>query len=234
MFGTLQRWTYDLSGLFYPELCEACDDLLIPGEKIFCTHCMATLPHTGFHMVQDNPVARQFWGKIPLSQAAACWHFHKGGRVQRLLHRLKYEHKPEIGVRSGELYGQQLLQSQEFRKINLILPVPLHPEKLKIRGYNQAQSFAEGLSRSMGVDLRNDILLRGIHTATQTRKSRFARFLNVSSAFLLSDAASLVNRNVLLVDDVITTGSTLEACALKLLQASGISISVAAIAYADK
>jgi ComF family protein len=234
MLQILQRCTYDLSGLFYPELCEACDELLIPGEKILCTGCMISLPHTGFHQINDNPVARQFWGKIPLYSASAFWHFHKGGKVQRLLHRLKYEHKPEIGVRTGELYGQDLKVAADFRTVDLILPVPLHPEKLKIRGYNQAASFAEGLARSMQVETRNDVLLRQRHTETQTRKSRFARFLNVGKAFHVPDLNQLVNRHVLLVDDVITTGSTLEACALKLLDAANVKVSVASMAYADR
>jgi ComF family protein len=233
MLRELGKWMFDLSGLFYPELCQACDDLLIPGEKVFCTRCMATLPQTGYHLYEDNPVAQQFWGKVPLKRAAACWHFQKGERVQRLLHRLKYDHKPEIGVRSGELYGQQLIRSESFRNIDLILPVPLHPQKLKIRGYNQAASFAEGLSRSMKVEWRNDLLLRARHTSTQTRKSRFARFLNVGSAFAVASHVALSGRNILIVDDVITTGSTFEACAVKLLEAADLTVSVAAMAYAS-
>jgi ComF family protein len=234
MFRELGKWMFDLSGLFYPELCQACDDLLIPGEKVFCTRCMATLPQTGYHLYADNPVAQQFWGKVPLKRAAACWHFQKGERVQRLLHRLKYDHKPEIGVRSGELYGQQLIRSDSFRDIDLILPVPLHPQKLKIRGYNQAASFAEGLSRSMKVEWRNDLLLRARHTSSQTRKSRFARFLNVGSAFVVAGHIALSGRNVLIVDDVITTGSTFEACAVKLLETADLTVSVAAMAYASQ
>lgn len=234
MIAVLQKFSNDLAGLFYPEICEACDDLLIPGEKVFCTRCMATLPGTGYHMLDDNPVSRQFWGKIPLYSAAACWHFHKGGRVQRLLHRLKYEHKPEIGVRTGEMYGQQLLRSQYFSSVDMIVPVPLHPEKLKIRGYNQAATFAEGLSASMQVPSRSDILLRTKHTETQTKKSRFARFLNVGTAFKVMDPTVLNRKHVLLVDDVITTGSTLEACAMKLMEAMQVKVSVASIAFADR
>ena len=234
MFQALRKWTYDLTGLFYPEICEACDDLLIPGEKIFCTRCMITLPQTGYHLLNDNPVARQFWGKVPLHSAASCWHFQKGGKVQRLLHRLKYEHKPEIGIRAGELYGLQLKDASDFRDVSMILPVPLHPQKLKIRGYNQAASFGEGLARTMQAEMKEDILLRQRHTDTQTKKSRFARFLNVGTAFYVADPGKLVNRHVLLVDDVITTGSTLEACAMKIMEGVNVRVSVASIAYADR
>lgn len=234
MLDFIRKWAFELTGVFYPEICEACDDLLIPGERIFCTRCMISLPQTGFHRQTDNPVARQFWGKVHLQSAAACWYFQKGGNVQRLLHRLKYEHKPEIGVRAGELYGLQLIQSSDFRDVNMILPVPLHPRKLKIRGYNQAASFGEGLAHTMQVEMKQDILLRSRHTSTQTKKSRFARYLNVGTAFFVADPGKINQKHVLLVDDVITTGSTLEACAIKLQETSNVKVSVASIAYAER
>ena len=177
-------------------------------------------------------MAQLFWGKAPLAAAAAYYFFHKGGPVQNLLHNLKYQGHKEIGLVVGEQYGHCLLQSESFREVSLILPVPLHPAKEKKRGYNQSLLFAQGLSESMGIEVGENILIRSNASETQTRKSRFARWENVQTVFRLTSAIPLENKHVLIVDDVLTTGATVEACIQELLPVKGIKISIAAMAWA--
>ncbi|HOR04458.1 MAG TPA: ComF family protein [Bacteroidales bacterium] len=221
----------DFLSLIYPRLCYACGNSLYLNEAVICNHCLATLPLTYSHLSKDNPVARTFWGRIPVEAAAARYYFRKGGPVQRLLHNLKYNHAPEIGKFIGLIYGRELLESEVFRSVDLIIPVPLHFEKLKKRGYNQSAMFGQGLSSSMKIPIDDESLFRTYFTETQTRKSREKRWENVKSVFALKENVSLRGKHILIVDDVITTGSTIEACANRLLEMEGVRISVAAIAF---
>jgi ComF family protein len=221
----------DFLSLIYPRLCYACGNSLYFNESVICNRCLATLPLTNSHLSKDNPVARTFWGRIPIEGAAARYYFRKGGPVQRLLHNLKYNHAPEIGIFIGQIYGKELLQGEAFRSVDLIIPIPLHLEKLKKRGYNQSAMFGQGLSQSMKIPIDEDSLYRTYYTDTQTRKSREERWENVKFVFTLKENADLEGKHILLVDDVITTGSTIEACANKLMEKKGVRISVAAIAF---
>lgn len=227
----LRLWT-DFLWLLYPLRCAACERDLVEGEKAICTHCRYRLPRTHFHHFPGNVVERHFWGKIPLVAAAACFHFSKGERVQRMIHHLKYKQRPDVGVEVGTWYGRDLLQVPAFASIDLIIPVPLHPEKLRLRGYNQAACFAEGLGIGMGKTVLPDGLLKVVATSTQTRKHRFDRFRNVEHVFQAADPAGLTGRHILLVDDVITTGSTLVSCAETLLEVPGVRISIVGMAAA--
>lgn len=227
------RWAYGLIGLFYPNLCLACGKNLPPREDAICLSCQYKLPKTGFHLLPENPFTERFWGRVNIQAGAALYHFSKGGRTQSLIHNLKYEGKREIGVKLGRIYGQQLREAPGFRDAALILPVPLHPRKERQRGYNQSAAFAQGLSASMGIPWLKDGLIRREHTTSQTRKSRLERFDNVSEVFLAPHPQKLEGRHVLLVDDVITTGATLEACAIKILELPGTKVSMATIAIAE-
>lgn len=224
----------DLISLFYPRVCLACGNSLFKKEQVLCLSCLYKLPKTGFHLMEDNPVARQFWGKINFESAASYYYFSKGGSVQHLVHQLKYKGYEEIGRYVGRLYGHELLKSPLFNRVSAIVPVPLHPLKLAKRGYNQAECFAEGLAEAMQAELDTRSLVRVRASETQTRKSRFRRWENVKEIFQLTDSAALAGKHVLLVDDVITTGSTLEAAGHVLMQIPGISVSVASIACAMK
>jgi ComF family protein len=184
--------------------------------------------------MDDNPVARQFWGKINFTSAASCYYFTKGSKVQHLVHQLKYNGYKEIGEYIGKLYGYELRNAPLFSGISAVIPVPLHPRKQATRGYNQAEWFARGLAASMHAALDVTTLVRSHASETQTRKSRFRRWENVKEIFRLTDAGRQAGKHVLLVDDVITTGSTLEAAGHALMQVPGISISVASIACAVK
>lgn len=235
MFKNLLAWTDDFLSLIYPRLCMACGNSLFLNEDILCTRCLLQLPQTGFHrQAHDNQVVRSFWGRVPVEGGAARYFFRKSAPVQRLLHNLKYNHAPEIGILVGRIYGRELMESEIFRSVDVVVPIPLHPDKEKKRGYNQAAMFARGLAQGMGRPVDEKTLYRAVFTETQTRKSRLRRWENVRSVFALRDTTSLQGKHILLVDDVITTGATMEACILKLLEIPGTRVSVAAIATAGR
>jgi len=228
----MRFWLPELIHLFYPEVCAACGNSLFTGEKTLCTQCLYYLPKTGFHLSLDNIVARQFWGKVDIHSATSLYFFHKGEKVQRLIHRLKYRGEKEVGVLTGKIQGQLLLQSPLYQGINMIVPVPLHHKKLLVRGYNQSDYFAKGISEIIKAPFVPDFLVRSKVTQTQTRKSRFSRFENVDKVFQINNKYGREPKHFLLVDDVITTGSTLASCAETLLQVAGSRVSIATIAYA--
>ena len=219
--------------LLFPELCAACGESLVAGEQLICMDCRYNLPFTNFHQVADNIVARQFWGKIPVEGAYALYYFNKGGKVQQLMHAFKYKGMHRIGNLLGNIAGGQLIQNNVFNNVDIIVPVPLHTSRLRKRGYNQSACFADGLAQKINAVADNDNLVRVSATETQTHKSRFARFENMREVFAVKYPERLMDKHVLLVDDIITTGSTLEACGEQLLKIEGLKLSVAAIAYAE-
>lgn len=222
----------DFISLLFPELCAACNASLVAGEQLICTECRYNLPYTDFHRQPDNPVAQQFWGKVKLEGAYALLYFNKGGKVQNMMHRFKYKGMHEIGNLMGEIGGRQLAQSDIFKSADFIIPVPLHKKRLRARGYNQSACFAEGLVTQLPALVELDNLVRVAATQTQTHKSRFERYRNMREVFRVVHPERLMNKHVLLVDDVVTTGSTLEACATELLKIEGLKLSIATIAYA--
>lgn len=229
---TITSFFNDFISLFYPRACMACGKNLMRYENCICTFCLYHLPRTNFHGEKENPVTKLFWGKINIEAAAACFYFYKKGKVQQLMHQLKYKGHKEIGSFIGRLYGKELLQIPAFNSVNYIIPVPLHPKKEKIRGYNQSEMFALGLSESMKVPVDTHSLIKSTSTETQTKKSRFSRWENVKEVFTLQNTERFKNKHILLVDDVITTGATIESCVIKLQQSEGIKISIASMAYA--
>lgn len=224
----------DFISLLYPKYCFACREGLIKGEETICSRCMIELPRTNYHFELKNALFKRLDGRIPLSFALAFFLFRKGGKVQQLLHALKYSNHPEIGEVLGEVYGEELKQANYGEKFNIIIPVPLHASRKRKRGYNQSEEFAKGLSKSLKVPFSGDALERIIKTETQTRKTKLKRWQNVSEVFQLKDQDQIFNKHVLLVDDVITTGATIEACAQVLLDNGCSSISIASIAYAEE
>lgn len=223
----------DFISLIYPKNCASCGNSLFKHEECLCTFCRYHLPKTNFHLQAGNPVEKLFWGRADLVSATAYYAFGKGGKVQHLIHQLKYNGKKEIGLAVGKLYGHELKQSGKYETVDTIIPVPLHDKKKKKRGYNQSEYFAEGLSKSLNVSTDTTTLIRANESETQTKKSRFSRWQNVESIFHVAEPGKLENKHILLVDDVVTTGSTLEACALTLLKIPNVKVSVAAIAFAN-
>jgi ComF family protein len=223
----------DFISLLFPELCQSCGVSLITGEELICTDCLYHLPFTNFHLRPDNMVARQFWGKINLEAAYAMCYFTKGGKMQHLMHQFKYKGVQKIGNLLGNIAGGQLAASPAFSSAALIIPVPLHKSRLRKRGYNQSLCFAEGLSQKLNALVEDNNLVRIRATETQTHRSRFSRFENMQQVFALNNPGKLVNKHVILVDDVVTTGSTLEACGAELLKVEGLKLSIATIACAE-
>lgn len=216
--------------LFFPRNCAACVQALNRNESVICFNCRYSLPRTGFHLQPGNPVEKLFWGRIPISAAAACFEFRQSGGVQHMLHLLKYKGAQEVGRELGRIYGSELLQSSDFARSECIVPVPLHPAKERMRGYNQSRVFGEGLSESMTSTALCDAIERVRKTDTQTKKSRFERWNNVETVFEVKLPDLIRGKRVLLIDDVITTGATLEACGARLLRAGAESVAVACIA----
>lgn len=219
--------------LFYPNLCLVCERKKPVRGEILCFACQHKLPKTDFHLDPENALMQRFWGRLPLQAAASLFYFIKGGRAQQLIHQLKYNNKPVVGMRFGQTYGSLLKDSPLFQRIDCIIPVPLHPRKQHQRGYNQSETFAQGLSMSLGKPYYPQALERRSFTQTQTRKSRRERMDNVMEAFRLKNDKALQAKHVLLVDDVITTGATLEACGTQLLTVKDLSLSLATIGFAS-
>lgn len=228
----LLRPLEDLLSLVYPHLCLACQYNAPPYGEHLCTSCRATLPEANFHESKENPFTERFWGRVRLETGAALYLFTKESRVQNLLHQLKYNGKKEIGLILGRQFGASLKRSPFFSGIEAIVPVPLHPKKLLIRGYNQSEYFANGLSESMNVPVLKNGLRRVVHAESQTKKSREERLNNIKDAFVVNTPKALEGKQVLLVDDVLTTGATLETCANEILKLQGTSVSMATIAMA--
>lgn len=224
----------DFISLAYPHLCCACNKPLYKYENLICTYCKYHLPKTNFHLEKDNPVIRQFWGKISVYSATAYYYFSKGSKVQQLLHNLKYKGKKEVGLEVGKMLGRELKESPLFNTVNCVVPVPLHRSKKQKRGYNQSDFIADGIAEGMDVSSEKEILIRDTATSSQTKKSAFERWLNVESIFKLRNEYKISGKHILLVDDVITTGSTFESCTAALLSVPGTKVSIAAIAVAKK
>jgi ComF family protein len=216
----------------YPTFCLACDRAVPAIEDILCVRCERELPRTDYHLLAENPFTDRLWGRVPLEFGAAQFHFSPGGRVQRLIHHLKYFHRPEVGEILGRTYGLSLRESEHLPPVDAVVPVPLHPRKQRLRGYNQAEQFGRGVAAALGTTLLPQGLIRTQHAASQTRQSRAGRYDNISAAFQVGPTV-LPGRHVLLVDDVLTTGATLEACAQALLTVAGVRLSAVTIAIAS-
>ena len=222
----------DFAALFFPRPCMACGESLLKGEETICTACLLELPETDHHLNSNNALLNRLAYRIPLRYGMACYRFTKNGRVQHLLHELKYRNHPEIGIQLGRVYGDKLCESGMYDDFDVILPVPLHSSRARKRGYNQAAKFGEGLAEKLRIPCTDEAMARLHKTATQTTKSRASRWENIANVFTVMIPELITDRSVLLVDDVITTGSTLEACANALLMAKPRELSVACIAEA--
>jgi len=226
------RFTFfdDFLALVFPQTCCGCKMSLFSFEKQICKQCIAALPVTTYHMrPENNDLVIKIMGLTKVRKALSFLRFTRGGLSKKLLHQLKYKNKPELGVELGKIYGYRLLESGVHIDWDEIVPVPLHPIKLKRRGFNQSERFAAGLSIALNIPVSHE-LKRIKYTETQTRKSRIQRWENVKEVFNLVEEYTLKDKRVLLVDDVMTTGATLAACANVLLESEVRSVDIAVIA----
>jgi ComF family protein len=228
------RWVEDLADLFFPQPCAGCDEPVPLGGIPVCQRCLADLPATGFEKQPGNPVEKLFRGRIPLAGACSIFYFTRGSALQSMIHHLKYLNRPDIGHFLGRRMGEALQASGRFRNMEALVPLPLYPQRQKARGYNQAEEIAKGIAEAMQIPVLAGVVERVSRTDTQTRKNRLERWKNVSGSFSVQKEKLLACRQVLLVDDVVTTGATLEACGSALLEVGGLQLGIATLAYADR
>jgi ComF family protein len=222
----------DFVSLFFPGYCLGCGGPIVKGEMIVCTKCLFEMPQNGYHNEIENPLQQRLSLRFPVKYAIALLKFSKNGRVQRLLHELKYKHHPEIGIVFGRICAERLVESGFHNGIDIIIPVPLHSSRKRKRGYNQSAKFAAGISEGLNIPYSDELLVRKLKTDTQTLKTKLNRWENMKGVFGLKTATGVKGSRVLLVDDVVTTGSTLEACSEILFEGGCAEISVACIAEA--
>jgi len=221
-----------LINFMFPDLCVACGDHLLESEIYVCEQCLYDLPKTNYCYDPENEVAKIFWGRIPLEQAAALYFFQKGGKLQQIIHHLKYKNAKEIGYVLGREAGLELVNLPSYMTVDCVVPVPLHKKKINIRGYNQSEWIAKGMADIMKKELLVNALVKKIPSKSQTRKNRIERIKNVEYVFELAKPEQIQNKHILLIDDVLTTGATLEACTLELLKATNTRVSIITLAFA--
>lgn len=234
MTPVLKNITNNLVHLFFPHLCAGCGSDIIDNKQTLCLHCNDQLPVTDFHMHANNPVEKIFWGRIPVVAAASYLYFTKGSILQHLLHQFKYKGNKEIGSFLGRQMGAAFMQSNRFSQIDALIALPLFHSKERKRGYNQAAVLCEGFSAATGIPFLNNVVIRTLSTETQTHKNRIERWQNMEARFELKSETVICNKRLLLLDDVVTTGATLEACGHELLKAAGTQLNIATLAYTSQ
>jgi ComF family protein len=223
-----------LQHLFLPHHCAGCGSDIINNEQVLCLHCMHQLPLTGFHCHSNNPVEKMFVSRIPVTQATSYLYFSQNSLLQRIVHQLKYKGHKELGLFMGRKMGETLLQTGRFNDIDVLVPMPLFAARERKRGYNQAFILCEGMAEVLKLPVLPNAILRRQSSETQTHKNRIERWQNMQDKFELQQSDALIDKHILLVDDVITTGATLEACGRQLLTAPGTRLSIMTMAYTVK
>jgi ComF family protein len=225
------KFLKNIFNIFFPEICLCCHEPLGTFEKTICIGCRHDLPLTNFSFEQANLVEQSFYGRTPIENATALFYFLKKGKVQALIHELKYKNQQQVGTFIGNWLGTKMFESNRFNNIDFIVPVPLHKNKLATRGYNQVTTFGESLSKKLAIPFNDTFLLKVSATHTQTKKIRLDRWKNVQELFIVQHQETLKNKHILIIDDIITTGATLEACCKAFQHIKGIKISIACMAY---
>lgn len=230
---TLSEAAEALLQIFFPHVCSGCGSDRLDLRTSLCLHCLTTLPETGFETVADNPVEKKFWGRLPIEAATAAYYFTRDSVIQRLIHQLKYRGDKAIGIELGKLMGEKLLSSGRFQ-VDALIPLPLFPSRERKRGYNQARLLCEGMAAVLPCPLWDDVIIRHSPTTTQTHHKRIERWDNMKGRFTLKEQGKVMGKHLLLVDDVITTGATLEACGTELLNGDRVKLSIASLCFANR
>lgn len=220
--------------IVFPHICDGCGSDLLNHESRLCIRCLASLPETNFEMHANNPVEKDFWGRLPLTSASAHLYFTKESLVQHLMHQLKYRGNKELGLQLGRLMGNALRSSNRFYSVDALIPLPLFPSKERKRGYNQARVLCDGMAEILCLPVLPGVIMRPQHTETQTKKGRVERWKNIEGKFRLADPTAIQHKHLLLVDDVVTTGATLESCGNELLSADDVKLSIATLCIASR
>jgi ComF family protein len=223
----------NLLNLFFPKICFGCSHLLSDNEDYLCTKCRHDLPVTNYHFNNDNTVEKIFYGRVKIEKATALLHFEKKGIVQHLIHNLKYKGYEDIGLFLGKWFGHELASVEDYSAIDVVIPVPLHKKKQRKRGYNQVAKFGAQIALALNADYIDNVLIKTTNTKTQVFKKRIARWNSDNEIFTIKNDELIDGKHILLVDDIITTGATIEACANILTKAKNVKISVASMAIAS-
>ena len=221
-----------LVNLFFPKVCYACLNLLNDNEDTICLDCRHDLPITNFHFDDSDSVAKALYGRAKIENGTALFRFEKKGNVQQLIHNLKYRGHENIGFLLGNWLGGELKSIEKYNTIDIVIPVPLHKKKLKTRGFNQVDKFGQQIAEALNADYIDNVLLKLTNTKTQSKKGRLSRWVNSEELFAIQNISTIENKHILLVDDIITTGATLEACISVLNETKNIKISIATMAIA--
>lgn len=221
---------HDFLDFLFPKLCNCCERALLSNEKVICTRCLHELPVTNYHLENENEVKKVFYGRVEIEHATALLLFEKKGIVQKLIHNLKYRGQEDIGAYLGTWLGSELRELPHYRDIDCVIPVPLHSSRLRERGYNQVEQFGRKIGQQLEAPYIDTVLVKRKSSRTQTLKKRFARWGSIDATFQLEEARRLEGQHILLVDDLVTTGATLEACASKILGIPNTKVSIATIA----
>jgi ComF family protein len=227
----LKSYLKDFSHLLYPHNCEGCGTDVLNDDAVLCAKCLFDLPVTHFCNTQNNPVAKTFYGRLPIEHAAAAYFFTKDSLLQHLMIQLKYRNNKEVGFYLGKQLGHQLQQSQLFEGVDALIPLPLNPKKERKRGYNQAMIICQGIASVWQKPIIQHAVVRIHFTETQTLQDRVHRWQNMQNVFTVSDPQIIEGKHILLVDDVITTGATLEACGAAIVKVPQTKLSIAALAW---
>ena len=220
--------------LVFPHVCEGCGSDVLDRRHFLCLHCLSSLPQTDFHLHANNPVEKIFWGRLPVTHAAAQYYFTKKTMLQGLMHNFKYRGNKELGLYLGRLMGQSLAQSNSFLYAEALVPMPLYPEKERRRGFNQAAVLCDGIAEELNKPVLRNAVIRTHATESQTKKSRVERWQNTEGRFEVKDEEALQSKHILLVDDVVTTGATLEACGRTILDVKDTQLSIATLFVASR
>lgn len=221
----------DFIHLFFPHICLACGTDVLATHQQLCLKCLSQLPSTGFFNQPGNPVEQKFYGRIPVRNAGAAYFFTKDSTLENLIYQLKYRGNKNIGHYLGKLMGQAIVETERFNNIDVIVPLPLNKKRQRKRGYNQATVLAKGITSVWEKPIAEHAVKRNVYTETQTQKGRITRWENMANVFGVAQAELIENKHVLLIDDVVTTGASLEACALEILKVPGTTVSIATLAY---
>jgi len=215
--------------LVFPHICSGCGNDLLNNESSLCLHCISSLPETNFAMHANNPAEKIFWGRLPIAAASAQYYFTKESLIQHLMHQFKYRGNQDLGMQLGRLMGQALSQTSRFNYLDGLVPLPLFSAKERKRGFNQAAVLCEGISEILKIPVLKNVIIRTQHTETQTQKGRIERWENIEGKFQLINNKLINNKHILLIDDVITTGATLEACGHELVKGENVTLSIATL-----
>jgi ComF family protein len=233
----VQSWFSEIKDsllhLVFPHVCEGCGSDILETHNELCLKCLSSLPETNFHMHPNNPIEKIFWGRLPVTYATSQYYFTKESLIQHLLHQLKYRSNKELGVYLGKLMGHALAACNRFSFVDALIPLPLFPAREKKRGYNQAAVLCEGIAEVLRKPVLKDVIRRVSYTDSQTKKNRVERWQNMEGRFELAEPNAIEGKHVLLVDDVITTGATLEACGREIIQAPNVQLSIATLCFSS-